>query len=220
MMMGRGGGLLGYLGIEEVQKELEMLDDQIQQCEQLREEMRPQRAEGEERPDFRNMSEEERQKFFADMQKQMEERRKKAETKLENDILLPHQMDRLREIAIQQAGIGALMMPEVAANLGLSDAQKEKIQTTLEESRNSIRDRMREIFQGGDRENMRGKLEELRKEVDNKVLAVLTASQKEKFEELKGKPFEMPQRRFFGGGQRGPGGPRGERPDRPQRPST
>jgi hypothetical protein len=229
-MMGRGGGgggLIGFLAIEEVRKELEMLDDQVEAVQKMGEELRAQmraereNQEGGERPDYRNMSEEERQKFMEEMRKRGEERNKVIEAKL-GEILLPHQVDRLKQIALQQAGVGALMNPEVTAKLGLSDAQKEKIQAAMQERGSQMRERMQEIFRGEDRENMREKFEALRKEMDEKVLALLTVAQKEELEKLKGKPFEMPQRRF-GGGRGGPGGdgPRGggeNRPQRPQRP--
>ena len=71
-----------------------------------------------------------------------------------------------------------------------------------------MRERMREIMQGGNRENMREEFAKLRKEIETKVLAVLTTAQQEKFTELKGKPFEMPQGGFFGG--RGGRGGRGD----------
>ena len=50
---------------------------------------------------------------------------------------------------------------------------------------------------------------EMRKATDEKILAVLTADPKTKFEELKGKPFELPE-----GALRGPGGPGGGAPGR------
>jgi hypothetical protein len=66
------------------------------------------------------------------------------------------------------------------------------------------------------------KLQGMRREVEEKVVGVLTAEQQKGFEELKGKPFEFPQGGGFGGGRPGgnrPGGaPGGERPARPNRP--
>jgi Spy/CpxP family protein refolding chaperone len=68
---------------------------------------------------------------------------------------------------------------------------------------------MRELFQGGggDREAIQAKMQELRRAADAKVLAVLTPEQQKKFEEMKGKPFAMPE--GFGRGGFGPGGPGG-----------
>lgn len=79
-----------------------------------------------------------------------------------------------------------------------------------------------ELFQGGNREGIREKMQEMRKEAEGKVLAVLTGDQKKKFEEMKGEPFEMPQRtRTRGGGRRGGGGQgEGGGRGRPQRPAS
>ncbi|HEY2414430.1 MAG TPA: hypothetical protein VGI40_19450 [Pirellulaceae bacterium] len=142
---------------------------------------------------------------IAEMEKQRAERDKEANAKLA-DILLPHQVKRLNEIYIQQAGTAALLDDEVAKLLNVSPAQKTKITEVRQQNQESFGAAMREMFQGGgDRDANRTKMEELRKANDAKVLAVLSADQQKKFEELKGKPFAMPE----GGGRGGPGGGRG-----------
>ncbi len=87
-----GGSLLGLARIEAVQKEIEVLDDQKTQIDKLSEELRG-RRDGGDRPDYRNMSDEERQKLFAEMGKRREEQAKIANAKLA-EILLPHQLKR------------------------------------------------------------------------------------------------------------------------------
>jgi len=212
-----GGGLLGLVRIEPIQKEIELLDDQKAQIDKLAEQMRPQRGEGEQRPDFRNMSDEERQKFFAEMRKRFEERAKTANEELKK-ILLPHQVKRVEQIGLQFRGTRALTDPEIAEKLKLTDAQQKKIEETMAANRESMMTKVRELFQGGgDREKAREQLRKLREEADAKVLAVLTSEQKEQFEALKGEPFEMPEGGFGfrRGGSRGregegrSGGPEG-----------
>jgi len=213
-----GGGLLGLVRIEAIQEEIELLDDQKAQIDKLAEEMRPQRGEGDQRPDFRNMSDEERQKFFDEMRKRFEERAKTANEKLKK-ILLPHQIKRVEQISLQFRGTRALTDPEIAEKLKLTDAQKKKIEETMTANRESMGTRVRELFQGGggDREKAREQFRKLREEADAKVLAVLTSDQKKQLEALKGDPFEMPEggfgfRRggFRGrGGEGGPGGREG-----------
>jgi hypothetical protein len=142
---------------------------------------------------------------IAEMEKQRAERDKEANAKLA-DILLPHQVKRLNEIYIQQAGTAALLDDDVSKLLNVSAAQKTKITEVRQQNQESFGAAMREMFQGGgDRDANRTKMEELRKANDAKVLAVLSADQQKKFEELKGKPFAMPE----GGGRGGPGGGRG-----------
>ena len=60
---------------------------------------------------------------------------------------------------------------------------------------------MRELFQGDNREGAREKLDALRKETGEKLLAVLDADQKEKFEKVKGEKFELDRSALRRGGQ-------------------
>ena len=153
-----------------------------------------------------------------------EEQAAQAQTRLERareeraklaEILLPHQIKRLNEIYIQRAGASALADEQIAQDLGLSDAQKTKVTEIGQQNRDSM---MRERFQGGgggDPQAAQARMEELRKAGDATLLAVLTPEQQKKFEEMKGKPFEMPEpmgrggqggRGVQGGQNRGKGG--------------
>ncbi|MBC8873962.1 MAG: Spy/CpxP family protein refolding chaperone [Planctomycetes bacterium] len=212
----RGGtNLLSLAQNEAVQKEIEVVDDQKAEIDKAAEEIRAGR-EGGQRPDFRNMSEAERDKLFAQMRERREKEAKAGNAKLE-EILLPPQIKRLKEIALQQRGTSALTDPEVAKELKITDAQKKKLDEVSTANRESMGTRMRELFQGGNREGVREKMQEMRKEADGKVLGVLTAEQKKQFEGMKGEKFEMPER-TRGGGRRGGG--RGQGGQRPQRPAS
>ncbi len=77
------------------------------------------------------------------------------------------------------------------------------------------------------RDQMREKMEQMRKESDEKFLALLTADQKAQFEKIKGAAFEMPEGAFGFGGRQGRGGQGGREggregggKDRPQRPNN
>lgn len=232
MMMGRGGfgggSLLQLARNEAVQKEIETTDGQVEKINTLSEELRPRREEGAERPNFREMEEEERNEYFAKMRKEFEERAKEGDVKL-GKILLPHQMKRLKQIRVQQMGNRALVDPEVAAALKITAAQKTKMEKLATEAQEKIRalfTRDREEGERPSREDMmarmtemREKMTEMRDKAEKEVMAVLSADQKKKFEELKGEPFEMPRPQFGRGGQRG-GGQRGgdQGGGRPQRP--
>ena len=206
---GRGGDItMSLLRVDAVKTELEVSPDQEEALVKLEEMNRPERP----NVDFRNMSEEERSEFFAKMRTQQEERTAKMKEQLE-EVLFPEQIERLEQIAIQIQGVGALRNKDVAAKLNITEEQREEMQQVSEELQSSMRDRMREIFTGGggDRESMREKFDEIRKEMEGEVLAVLNTDQKKKFEELKGEPFDMPEGAmgrggFGGGGRGGPGG--------------
>lgn len=233
--MGRGGFGMSLLNLAQnpaIQKDMECLEDQVAKINALAEEIRAERAprpQGE-RPDFRSMSDEERQKFFTEMRERWQKRTETANAKLA-EILLKPQMKRLRGISIQLRGVSALTDSELAAKLKLSETQSKKIEETIAANRESMWAQMREMFRGGergaqregDREEFRKKMQDLRKQSDEKVLAILTSEQKKQFEKIKGDPFEMPEggfgfRRPGGprrpGEARGEGEPRGERPPR------
>lgn len=217
---GPGGfsmSLLDLAGIEAVQKEIEAVDDQVKGIEKLVEEMRASRGERP-RMDFGNMSDAEREKAFADMRARREKETATANAKLA-EVLLPHQIERLEQINLQLRGTAALADPKIAAKLSLTDEQKKKLEAATTANMESMRTQMQQLFQGGNRDQqnrdqMREKMQQLRKEADEKVLAVLTADQKAAFEKLKGAAFTMPEGAFGRGpqgGQRGgdQGGRRG-----------
>lgn len=217
MMGGPGGGmsLLGLAQVEAVQKEVEAVDDQVAAIRKLAEENQAARRQGE-RPDFRNMDDAAREKAFAEMRAQREKEAAATTAKL-GEILLPLQMERLEQIALQMRGTAALADPAIAAKLELTADQKQK----LEAATTANREAMQQAFQGArgqDREQMRTRFQQLRTDADAKLLAVLTTAQKAAFEKMKGAAFTMPEGAFGRGpqatGQRGEGqrgeGQRGE----------
>lgn len=181
------------------------------------------------RPDrdaFQNMSEEERTKFFTDMQKQREELSKKTDTVL-NALLEEGQIKRLDQIAVQarlqMGALQALMADDMKTALTITEEQVGKlkeIETKAQEDIQKMMEEMRANFQpggggpgGGGFEGMREKMETGRKAVTDSAMAVLTDAQKSKLEEMKGAAFEMDARSLMGGrggfGGGGPGGPGG-----------
>jgi hypothetical protein len=226
----RGGGqeLLGLLRIEEVQKEINLRDEQQESVQAFGRELRAERPDFPE--NFRDLSDEEQAEFRKKMQELSAKQAKETKATLQG-ILDPEQYKRLIEIHIQNEGASALADEDVAAKLNLTDEQKTKIATTIEENREKMVEQMRGGFGesgGAGREGnfaeMRERMQTLRKEADERVVAHLTDEQKAAFAAMKGDAFEMPEPDFgrgrggFGGGRRGGPGGRGERPDRPQRP--
>lgn len=205
---GMGGGLneTGLLNNEQVQKELELVADQISKIEKIREESRSKFAQFPE--GVRDMSQADREKAFADMRAKNEPVMKEIREKI-NEVLLPDQRDRLKELAIQAQGTGALNTPEVAEALKITDEQKKKLETIREESGKKFG----ELFsggrgQGGPSEEARAKMTELRKEISEQTLAVLTTEQKAQFEKMKGEKSEIDFSEMRGGRGRGQGGSR------------
>jgi hypothetical protein len=170
---GMGGGNL--LGNQSVQKELKMDDAQKEKATQLAADMR-EKAQG-----LRDLSQEEQQKARAELMA--------STNKAVAEILKPEQLKRYNEIRYQQMGAAAFGDPVVAAKLKLTDEQKDKIKTVNSDSQSQ----MREIFQEfqNDREGAQKKMTALRKETNDKAVAVLTSEQKTTWKELQGAPFEF-----------------------------
>lgn len=197
---------LMLLRVEKVQKELELVDDQKAKLREIGEKSMARLREAFPRQEAgRELSREERQARFAEMGKKMQALNQETQKAIE-EVLLPHQVERLKQIALQIRGTQALDDPEVAKELGLTEEQKQKFAQIREEAMN----KGRELFTAGQREQMREKLAALRRETDEKLLAVLTAEQKEKFEKMKGPKFEIDMQELMGGGFQGFGRPKGK----------
>jgi len=208
--MGPGGGdpSLRLLGMPEVQKELELMDDQIAKLKAVDDDYRQKRQK--EMAGLRELPRDQVRAKFTEMQEKQKAWREEALKKVQ-EILLPPQYDRLHEISLQVRGVSALADPKVQEEIGLSEEQKNK----LKEIRDKVETQVRAMFEG-----MRGqppeqirarmtesreKMRTLRKDIEDQTLQVLTAAQRDKFEQLKGKKIDiqMPQFGPPGGGNRG-----------------
>jgi len=201
---GFGGGTMGLLQNEQVREELGIVDDQMEEIRALGEEMRD-----EMRSVFqglRDLPEDERRAAFEGMREKMEGLRADMESKM-NRVLLPHQVDRLKQINVQmdvqRRGVaGALEGGSLAEELNLTEAQMEQLREKAEKVQ----------------EDLRKKIEELRAKAQDDILGVLTPEQRATYKKLVGEAFEMEFRGFRGrggpgGGPGGRGGPGGGRPD-------
>jgi Spy/CpxP family protein refolding chaperone len=177
---GMSGNPLWMLRDEQIRKELEIVGDQQAELdaisERIRNEMRK-RFEG-----MRDLSQEERRAKWQEMQEEMREQGAKIAEEVDK-VLLPHQRDRLKQIALQmrlqrQGASGALLDSRTVEALGITEAQKEEL-----------------IKLRGELEvEMREKIEKIREEAKEKLLGVLTGEQRAKLEELTGERFERQPR--------------------------
>ena len=225
------------LQIEKVREDAEILDEQAEDIKTAVDKVRQDaRSTQGERPNFRELSETQREEFFKKFREQQESTNKKIQEAIE-DVLLPQQVERLEEIRLQIQGVGALLTEPVQKELKITAEQKtkfEEVQKKTQEKGQELFSGVRELFQGGDREKAQAAMQEIRekmtamqKETEKNILAVLTDSQKKEFEKMKGKPVEISpeELRPSRGGQGGqrPGGQRpegGQRPAPATRPAT
>jgi Spy/CpxP family protein refolding chaperone len=211
LAQGPGGGRGGFggggrfndptflLGAEQVQKELELSDEQKTSVQKLVDDNRQAMM------DLRNSG-----ASFQDVGDKMQERAKDNKKKVD-DLLLPPQRERLEQIGLQIAGANALSRSDVAEKLGLSDDQKSK----LKELADDAQEKRMALFSSGppaDQQEMQDRIQKAQKisgDQKDKAMAVLTAEQKDKLEKMQGKKFEldlsqmMPRGGFGGGGQGG-----------------
>jgi hypothetical protein len=203
---GMGGGGLFMLRIKEVQTELKMTEPQIAKLETKQQETMQAMQELRQGVDFQNLTPEDRAKMAAKGQE--------IQTKAVNDVLDTTQQKRFKQLELQQIGVGgAINRKDVAEALKITDEQKKKIQ----DIQTTAREEMQASFQGVDFRNMtpedRTKLGEKmaasQKATGDKVMAVLTDTQKKQWAEMTGPAFKFPAGGFgFGGpgGGRRPGG--------------
>jgi hypothetical protein len=210
---GRGGGdmsdsKLSLLHLEPVQAELKITPEQKDKISEAQKALSAEIGSG----GAQGLSREDRQKRSAELREKREKLTAEADKKLET-ILKPEQVKRLDEIALQQRGPQGLKEESVQKALKLSDDQVQKINAALtwgqDERRKAFQDLRQQGGAGAGSDaagGIREKQEKIQKEVETKVLAVLTDAQKEQFEKLKGSPFKLDRAALRPGGA---GGKRG-----------
>jgi hypothetical protein len=165
---------------QQLEKELDIVPEQREAIAQLRKEMAEKTrglwtsTEGADPQERTKRYQEAAKALAAETEKRLQE------------IILPHQKRRLDQIALQsklRLGYGsarALTADDVAGELGISDEQKELLRQTEQELAKEIREKTQE-FQ-----------KKLQAETREKLLSVLSRSQRRKLERMLGEPFERP----------------------------
>lgn len=167
--MGMMGGMFGGRAIElmllardDVQKHLELVDDQLDQLTKIREGTDPRQMFGQ----LRDVPEADR---AAKARELMQAAQQKIQGQLD-EILLPHQADRLKQLALQwqMRSPSGLASDAVAERLGIDQSEREKLHTKARELERQLRKKL---------------MEDLLKE--------LTPAQQAKYKELVGESFDF-----------------------------
>ncbi|AGA25501.1 hypothetical protein [Singulisphaera acidiphila] len=175
-----GAGGYGLLSNKSVQQELKLEGEQAEKVSKIVSEINAKTREK-----MQDIPQEERREKIAGIQRAANEEIKAA---VKGD-LKAEQTTRLEQIIRQNQGLQAFADPTTAEKLSLTGDQKAKIRELGQE----IAEKSQEIFQsaGDDRQAAMGKLQALRKEALEKVVASLTDDQKKSWKELTGEPFEI-----------------------------
>ncbi len=171
------------LGQESVQKQIELVPEQK---EKLREISRKyvEEIQGVGRLDWSKwgeLSQEERKAKTDEMQKRYSDATAVAKKAIE-DVLLPHQIDKLKQLEFRSRASSLLYAPNVIEQIGLTEEQKNQLRQLREEQQK--------------------KMAALMEETMDKTLELLNAEQRQKLEEMSNRPWQGFQ--WGGGGGRRP----------------
>ena len=179
-----GQSLTWLLYNPQLQKEIEIVDDQKAELEKIQKEMAAKTTEA-----YKSLGDQagdplERQKKYMEVYQKLG---RETEERI-GKVLLPHQKKRLSQIMLQmklqQSGYGfasALEADDIAKELGITDAQKEEMKKKEEKLRADIQKKYQEFYK------------KLQDETREELLSVLTPAQRIKLEDLTGQKFEWQQ---------------------------
>jgi Spy/CpxP family protein refolding chaperone len=198
----RGGGQRGggnpyapmtLVNREEVQKELNITDDQKAKIADLRTSVRQKQSDARAAANGdRQAMQEATAKINADAAKSL------------GDILTPDQSKRLRELEIQWTGPSIVVTDkDVQSSLGITDDQKAKL-TDLQAKQRAANAEAR-TNANGDPAAMRDAMMKNSKIMEDEINKVLTDDQKAKLAAMGGKPLAKPAPQQRGGGRRAGG---------------
>ena len=178
-MMGFGSHVpsdpMGMLRMPQFEKELELVEDQVQRIRELQQEMQKKTGEI-----FRSSAQ---LGSGGDMGQIMREAQKVIREQTEQklaQILLPHQMKRMKQLKVQlllrNQGARALTGDEMAAALNITDEQKAELAEKQREAQ----------------EALQKKIQKLREQMQRDVMEdVLTPQQLKKLEQLSGDKYDV-----------------------------
>jgi Spy/CpxP family protein refolding chaperone len=175
------GQAIYWLSNEQMLKELDILPEQKDKLNKIRQEMQKKLTDSYVVFNDGSVKPEDRQaKYFEIVSKVNEETAKAME-----DVLLAHQTKRLKQILTQlrlgQMGYGAgsaLGQEDIAKELGITDEQREELKKTEEEVRQEMQQKTQEFYK------------KLQEEAREKLFKVLTPTQRKKLDDLQGEKFE------------------------------
>lgn len=172
--------IFSLANIAGVQKEIELVDDQMNQIREINQEFSQKISERVKELTSGGLKPE-RGGELGNLIKELNEQKN---ARMEG-VLLPHQFDRLRQISLQMqmknnGEASTLADEKIAAELGLTDEQKELLKARSEEIKKELED----------------KIAKLKEKAKEDLLGVLTRDQRQKLDEMTGAKFDLPTPNF------------------------
>jgi len=110
------------------------------------------------------------------------------------DNLNPAQLARLHQITLQSFGPKSLLDPKIGTEVGLTSAQKHKLQVGMDKVGQEQKQAAMKLLHGGTAANpsaAQGMLAQTRRQSDTLLDSILTPAQKMKWKALQGKPIKL-----------------------------
>jgi hypothetical protein len=125
--------------------------------------------------------------------KEMQEHRRKAHEKLAavlKDTLKDDQRRRLRQLELQQEG-PFVLGGEVGKELNITDEQRQQFMAVVQDLQKKIAPLVKEAESGGNPQEIIPRMRKVRREHEDRIVALLTNAQKKQWQEMLGKPLDL-----------------------------
>jgi len=168
---GVDGSTLGILADSDVRSDLEMLDDQYSELQDLNTEIQ------------KRVAEQVRELDFSDRENLVSQIRSIRDAAVNdlNGVLLPHQLERLKQIQMQ-----SLLRRKSVVEILTSEPVKTKLEITDDQS-SDLKKKEKEI-----KEELEREIAKLREQAREKLLSSLRPTQKEAVEKMFGEAYDFP----------------------------
>ncbi len=176
---------LQVLPMPSVQEEMKLSEDQQAKVKDVADKARA--AMRELFAGFRNLSPEDREAKMEEAGKKMEAKAEETKKAFEG-VLLPKQAARLKGIALQMAGVSALIDKEVQQDLKLSDDQVAKVKAATDDLMKKFSEMRGE---GTDPKTQGAMMHQLEVDFEKQTMGALTADQKASLDKMKGEKFML-----------------------------
>jgi hypothetical protein len=183
-----GSAYMALLELNEVQAELQITPEQRWKCQQVREGVF-----AEARRRFATLNPAERPDLAKQWEKELSH---DAQASIEG-LLVPGQLERLRQIRLQFQGSAALYRPDVMRALGIDGGQRESLWAVATRARQRMQEAtqvlQRAMAEGRDSRTTDGvlaQMEQVRREADAQAFGILAPQQQATFQQMMGAKFE------------------------------